>query len=88
MLKNLDHVSYEHVCSGIGIPHIYAYLRDVERIPEKTDIARQIASAADPSFAIIHYALGSDDPSRLCSETIDLLVSILASEAANLALRC
>ena len=29
MLKLFDHVSFEHVCSGIGIPHLYRYLRDV-----------------------------------------------------------
>src|SRR5262245_49250548 len=28
MLKRLNHVSVEHVCSGIGIPNIYEYLRD------------------------------------------------------------
>ena len=33
MLKIFDHVSFEHVCSGIGIPHIYRYPRDVEHLP-------------------------------------------------------
>src|SRR5262249_18923119 len=32
MLKKSDHVSFEHVCSGIGIPNIYAFLRDVEHV--------------------------------------------------------
>src|SRR6266852_5766919 len=32
MLKLFDHVSFEHVCSGIGIPNIYRYLRDVEQL--------------------------------------------------------
>ena len=35
MLKRFDHVSFEHVCSGIGISNIYGYLRDVERLPGK-----------------------------------------------------
>src|SRR4029077_10715724 len=34
MLKRFDHVSVEHVCSGIGIPHIYEYLRDIEHVWE------------------------------------------------------
>jgi len=34
MLKRFDHVSVEHVCSGIGIPNIYEYLRDIEHILE------------------------------------------------------
>jgi len=45
MLKRFDHVSVERVCSGIGIPSIYEYLRDVERIPERPEIAQAIASA-------------------------------------------
>src|SRR5215469_11019908 len=34
MLKQFDHVTFEHVCSGIGIPHLYRYLRDVEHLRE------------------------------------------------------
>ena len=33
MLKKSDHVSFEHVCSGIGIPNIYDYVCNGERIP-------------------------------------------------------
>src|SRR5467141_4152715 len=81
LLKKFDHVSFEHVCSGIGIPLIYEYLRDVEQIVESPEVATLIASAGDPSFVIINHGLESSDPSKLCAETIDLFVSILASEA-------
>jgi glucokinase len=47
MFKRSDHVSFEHVCSGIGIPNIYEYLRDVERVPEQPEVAKLIASAGD-----------------------------------------
>lgn len=87
LFKRFDHVSFEHVCSGIGIPLLYEYLRDVERIPESPEVAQLIASAPDPSFVIIDHGLGSSELSKLCAETIDLFVSILASEAANLALK-
>jgi glucokinase len=87
MMKTLEHVSAEHVCSGIGIPHIYGYLRDVERIAENPEVAALIAAAADPSVAIIHHALGPENRSKLCESTIDMFVSILASEAANLAVK-
>ena len=86
MFKKSDHVSFEHVCSGIGIPNIYGYLRDVERIAEKPDVAKLIASAGDPSVVIIEQALGSC-PSPLCAATVDTFVSILASEASNLAVK-
>lgn len=29
MLRRYDHVSDEHVCSGIGIPNIYTYLPSI-----------------------------------------------------------
>ncbi len=66
MIKPLEHVSVEHICSGIGIPHIYGYLRDIERIAENPEVAALIAAAADPSVAIIHHALGSEDRCKLC----------------------
>jgi glucokinase len=87
MLKLFEHVSFEHVCSGIGIPHIYRYLRDVERMPEKPEIAQLIDSAGDASVAIINHALDPANASKLCAETISLFASILAGEAGNLALK-
>jgi glucokinase len=87
MLKKFDHVSFEHVCSGVGIPNIYEYLRDVERIPETPEVARLVASAGNPSFVIISHAQASENQSKLCQATIEMFASILASEAANLAVK-
>jgi len=87
MLKRFDHVSVEHVCSGIGIPNIYEFLRDVEHIPEKPEVAKAVASAKDPSVVIIDSAVDPHHPSKLCAATIDMFVSILASEAGNLAVK-
>jgi glucokinase len=41
----------------------------------------------ESSVTIIQHALDSGSPSKLCAATIDLFVSILASEAANLAVK-
>jgi len=87
MLKRFDHVSVERVCSGIGIPSIYEYLRDVEQIPERPEIAQAIASAADHTAAITNFAFDEYNPCELCKATVDTFVSILASEAANMALK-
>ena len=87
MLKRFDHVSVEHVCSGIGIPHIYEYLRDIEHVPETPKVAQSIASAKDPTAAIIVSATDRENPSGLSAATVDTFISILASEAANLALK-
>ena len=87
MLKRFDHVSVEHVCSGIGIPYIYEYLRDIEQIPENPETAQLIANATDHTAAITNSAFDQHSPSELCRATIDTFVSILASEAANMALK-
>jgi glucokinase len=88
MFKLFDHVSFEHVCSGIGIPHLYRFLRDVEHVPEKPDIARLVDRAPDPTVEIMNHAFAHSNPSRLCAATIELFASILAAEAGNLAVKC
>jgi len=87
LLQRFDHVGVERVCSGIGVPNIYEYLRDEEQIPERPDVARVIASAKDRTKAIIGAANDPDNPSALCRATIEMLVSILGSEAGNLFLK-
>jgi glucokinase len=87
MLKVFDHVSFEQVCSGIGIPHVYRFLRDVEHLPETPEVAKLIDAPGDPSVVIINHAVDPTNPSKLCAATIDLVVSILASEASNLAIK-
>jgi glucokinase len=85
--KRFDHVGFERVCSGIGLPNIYEYLRDEERIPERPEVGQAIASAPDRTKAIIEGASDPRDPSALCRTTVETLASILASEAGNLALK-
>jgi glucokinase len=87
LLERFDHVGVERVCSGIGIPNIYEYLRDVEQIPENPEIARLIAASKDPNAIIIDAAVSPENPSKLCAATADTFASILASEAGNLALK-
>lgn len=89
--RHFDHVSVERVCSGIGIPNIYDYLRESTKTPEVPDIAQQLAAAADRTPIIVAAALGSPlvpaSPSPLCTATLNLFVAILAAEASNLALK-
>ena len=87
LLKRFDHVSFERVCSGIGIPNIYEYLRDVEHIEEKPEVAQQIALAKDPTKVIVDSGINPHTESRLCRATVDMFASILADEAGNLALK-
>jgi len=87
LLEHFGHAGVERVCSGIGIPNIYDYLRDIERIPENPETARLIAASKDHNAVIIESALSPQNPSKLCAATVDTFVSILASESANLALK-
>ncbi len=87
LLAHFDHFGVERVCSGIGAPNIYEYLREVEKIPERSDIAELIKSAKDHTKAIVEPALDQKNPSALWRATVEMLVSILGAEAGNLALK-
>ncbi len=83
----LGHVSYEWVCSGIGLPNIYAYLKDSGYAEEPTWLSEQLARAADKTPIIAQAALSDTAPVPLCVATLDMFVSILGAEAGNLALK-
>lgn len=82
-----EHVSYERVCSGRGLPNIYAYLRDSGYADEPAWLAEQLAAADDPTPVIINAALDIEEPCELCVATLNAFVSILGGEAGNLALK-
>lgn len=80
------HVSVERVCSGPGIANIYDHLRALEPARESATFAASLAKAADRTPLIAQAAL--EDPSNaLAVETLDLFISILASEGANMVLK-
>jgi len=82
-----EHVSYERVCSGLGLPNIYAYLKDSGYAAEPDWLAGQLAATDDPTPVIVNAALDRERPCKLCTATLDVFVSILGAEAANLALK-
>lgn len=83
--KKLEHVSYERVCSGIGIPNLYDFLRDSGRYEEPRDLARRLREAHDRTPVIVDAAKSNKAP--ICVATVELFVDILAREAGNLALK-
>lgn len=83
--KKMDHVSYERVCSGIGIPNLYDFLRDSGRYEEPSDLARRLAEEHDRTPLIVDAAQSSELP--ICVATLQVFVDILAREAGNLALK-
>jgi glucokinase len=87
LLRDLEHVSYERVCSGHGLPNIYRYLRDAGRAEELPWFRQQLRSAEDATPIIANAALDKEPPCPLCVATLETFVSILGAEAGNLALK-
>ncbi len=85
MQKKHSAVSYELLCSGIGIPNIFEYLlsTDISRDHEGIDF---IIESDDKTPPIIDGAL-KIFPCPLCQKTLDLFLEILGAEAGNLALK-
>jgi len=86
LLKTTGQVSYEDVCSGIGLPNIYAFLRANGHATSE-DLDRQLAEADDPTPLIIQKAKDKTSACELCKKSLQLFVSILGAEAGNLALK-
>jgi len=80
-----DHVSYERVCSGLGIANLYSFLRDNKGLDEPKWLREQLDEVEDPTPVIAQMAL--EEKAEICVQTMDLFVSILGSEAGNLALK-
>ena len=81
-----EHVSYERICSGMGLPNIYAYLKDTGYAEEPSWLAEQLAAADDPTPVIVNAALDEKASCELCNATLKLFISVLGAEAGNLAL--
>jgi glucokinase len=87
MMQRFDHVSYEKVCSGLGIRNLYAYLKDSGYAPEPPWLAQQLAAVSDPTPVIVQAGLQHEEqPCELAVATLRMFVSILGAQAGNVAL--
>ncbi len=80
-----DHVSYERVCSGLGIQNLYAFLRDTKKYGEPDWLRDELGETKDLTPVIFNYAL--EERVEICQATLGLFLSILGSEAGNLVLQ-
>jgi glucokinase len=85
--RTYDHVSYERVCSGLGIPNIYGYLRDRMGEPEPGWLRAALDEAEDATPVIVRAGLSRTAGCRVCRRTLAVFAAILGAEAGNLALR-
>ncbi len=80
-------VSCERVCSGLGLPNIYAFLKESGYAEEPDWLAAKLASVDDPTPVIVTTALDPARTCEICLATLRTFVSILGAEAGNLALK-
>jgi glucokinase len=83
--SRMRHVSYERVCSGIGIPNLYDFFKESGRYPEPEWLAEALENAEDKTPIIFHGAKDHDEP--ICKATLELFIAILGGEAGNLVLQ-
>ncbi|GCE16385.1 glucokinase [Dictyobacter kobayashii] len=86
--KQTKHVSAETVCSGIGIPNIYDYLKDTGYASETPAVVAQFTGERHTyTRHILNAALDKEQPCALSMRTLDMFLHILGSEAGNLVLK-
>jgi glucokinase len=87
MKTSFEHVSYERVCSGRGLPNLYAFLKQRGDAAEEEWLAARLANSRDQTRVISEAGMAEHERSPLCTATLELFAAILAAEAGNAALR-
>lgn len=87
LIGRFGHASWERVCAGSGIPHVYDYLRRCNPALERPELAARLAAARDPTPLIIELALHDAVGNPLAAETLRLVVAAWGAEAGNLSLK-
>ncbi len=86
--RTSEHVSYEHVCSGMGITTLYRFLADLPGAPPPPPaLAARLAAGGDVTPALVQAGLDPRNGCAVCRQALRLVASILGAEAGNAALR-
>ena len=83
--RRYGHVSCERVCSGRGIPDLYAFFKDRGRLSEPEWLRKKLSEADDQTPVIANSAI--EEGVEISKAAIDLFISILGSEAGNMTLK-
>jgi glucokinase len=82
--ERFGRVDRDRLLSGEGLGHIYDFVKSQRGRRDSPLVARAFAEE-DRAAAISRFALSGRD--RLCSEALEIFVSIYGSEAGNLAIQ-
>ena len=85
--QRFRHVSWERICSGVGLPNIYSFFKETGRAEEPAWLAEKLASADDITPIVVNSALVENDPPDICVKTLEMFIATLGAEAGNLALK-
>jgi glucokinase len=80
----LGHVSWERVCSGMGLVNIERFIRARAGEPEPPWVARAIHERGDVAASIAHAALEAGN--AVSQDALELMIDIYGAQAGNLAL--
>jgi glucokinase len=84
LIADYGHVSWERVLSGPGLFNVYRFLRDSGRGTETNEVSARLRRE-DPAAVISETALNGGSP--LCTQALDLFVSLYGAESGNVALK-
>jgi len=85
LLPQQKHVSFEYLCSGMGIPSIYNYLKKQVGLEEPDWLSNQFLNKKDPTPVIVQAALNEKVECKICEETVQLFIKLLAVACGNFA---
>ena len=87
LAEQMEQVSVEDVCSGIGIRNVYAFLQTEGGGAESEEHAEELRQSEDLPATLFSHALAEDSQCSLCGEALRIFLEILGAEAGNLALK-
>lgn len=79
-------ISYEMLCSGMGIPTLYAFFK-ASGMEETAAVRMALGQGVDQTPVIVNAAVDDVSPCPVCRKSVETFLSILGAEAGNLALK-
>ncbi len=86
LADRFDHVAYERVCAGSGLPNVYDFVRSRNPSLESPAFAAALKAAADRTPLIVDAAVNDAANNTPAAETLRIVIDIWGAEAGNLAL--
>jgi glucokinase len=87
LTERFEHVGYEHICAGVGLPNIYDYLRSRDPASEIPEFAALLRASHDRTPPITEAAVSDPGNNPLAAATLRIVIDVWGAEAANLALK-